>query len=218
MTAVKFCGFTREEDVRVAVRLGADYLGFNLVPASPRYVPPSVARLLAGTARQEAARVGTGAPIAVGVLATPPAEALEQARSCGLDAIQLHGLIGNEDLGAIGMPIIAAVRPRSGELPVLANGAWAYLVDAHHNILLGGTGHLADWDAAGELASRGRVFLAGGLTPANVAEAVRRVRPFAVDVASGIESAPGAKDHARMSAFMEAVRRADGRVVDSYIR
>lgn len=214
MTAVKFCGFTREEDVRVAVRLGAQYLGLNQVLASPRFVPPSESTALAKAARDEADRLDIRRPVLVGVFAVAAGEAVAAARRCGLDAVQLHGPSACRDLECLAFPSILAVRPRAGEAVLLPTGAWAYLVDAHDDVLLGGTGRLADWGVAAEIAGRARVFLAGGLTPDNVERAVARVRPFAVDVASGIESAPGVKDHALMGAFIEAVRRADDRLHD----
>jgi phosphoribosylanthranilate isomerase len=215
VTAVKFCGFTREEDVREAVRLGADYLGLNLVAVSPRRLTPAAAAQLAEAAHDEAVRGGFRHPLLVGVLTGSCTAAATAARACGLDAVQWHGIGEDWVLADVGLPLIAAVRPRPGEPANLPDGAWAYLVDAHDPVLLGGTGRLADWEAAAGLASRQRVFLAGGLSPDNVAAAVLKVQPFAVDVASGIEAAPGVKDHARMRAFIEQVRRADGRANDT---
>lgn len=205
MTAVKFCGLTRPEDVRVAVRLGVEYLGLNFVPASPRYLPPERVAPLVEAAHREAARLGTAAPAFVGVCAPDGPEVTLPAEV--LDLVQWHGPV---DASPLDLPLIQALRlPPGTAAPDLPAGPWAYLIDAYHRQLLGGTGRQADWTLAAGLAPRCRLFLAGGLRPENVADAVAAVHPFAVDVAGGIEAAPGVKDHTLMRSFIETVRKAD---------
>lgn len=203
MTAVKFCGLTREEDVREAVRLGVDFIGLNFVPESPRCVTAERAAALVEAGRALPATVRF-----VGVFARggPLDEVL---RRCPLDVLQWHSAPGS--CPASGLPVIQALRLHPGDKPPdpLPPGPWAYLVDAYHDRLLGGTGQTADWEVAAELAPTYRLFLAGGLRPDNVGAAIAAVHPDAVDVAGGIEVSPGIKDHALMRSFIEEVRRAD---------
>ena len=216
MTFIKFCGFTRAEDVRIAVQLGVDFLGFNFVPASPRFVAPSRAIDLCQVAREEAISAGMPMIRLVGVFTGEDAGTMmDIATACGLDYVQVHGA----NLGGWGqqgeprlwpnIPIIRAWRLRPGEpLPeVTGKSAWAHLADAFDPQKLGGTGQVCDWHLAAILARQCRLFLAGGLRPENVAKAICAVAPFAVDVASGIEARPGVKDVELMKRFVEEVRR-----------
>jgi phosphoribosylanthranilate isomerase len=204
VTRVKICGITRQEDSELAASLGASAVGFVFWPRSPRFVEPSRAR--------DIVRLLPPFVTAVGVFVDQPAGHVKDVASVvGLGAVQLHG---NEDLGfcrAIGRRMIKAA---SVEQAVALAGFWpedvTLLLDAMDADRKGGTGRTIDWAGAALLASRRRVILAGGLTPENVGDAIRRVRPFAVDVSSGVESSPGVKDEARMRAFFAAVAATEG--------
>ena len=206
MTRVKICGITELEDACLAVELGAAALGFNFYPPSPRYVLPGVA---AAIIRQLPPLV-----MAVGVFAdeTKPDEVAAVAHGARVNAVQLHGPRFPAVSGTLTeFPIIRAVSIREAkdleELEALTAGA--LLLDHFDPKLIGGTGKTIDWTLARKAKRYGPVVLAGGLTPANVAQAIREVRPFAVDVASGVESAPGKKDPGKLRAFFEAVREGD---------
>jgi phosphoribosylanthranilate isomerase len=206
MTRVKICGITRWEDARLAVELGASALGFNFFPPSPRYIAPAEARKIV---EQLPPFV-----VAVGIFAneTDGKRVAAVAREAGMAAVQLHGPRFPKVNGALGRyPLIRAVAVRDGSsLERLRDWkASAYLLDAYHPKLLGGTGKKFDWKIANEAKKYGPIILAGGLTPRNVGKAIRVVRPFAVDVASGVESAPGIKDPAKLRAFFAAVAKAD---------
>lgn len=207
-TRVKICGVTRADDARLAVELGAAALGFNFFPPSPRYIAPGAA---AAIIRELPPLVTT-----VGVFAdeTDGAHVAALARKAGVAVVQLHGprFPQHDSRGAFsGFRLIRAVAVRDGfkpeELGTLK--ADAFLMDAHDPKLIGGTGKSFDWNLAREAKRYGTIILAGGLTPENVGEAIRQVRPFAVDVASGVESEPGRKDVAKMRAFFSAVEEAD---------
>lgn len=205
-TRVKICGITRLEDARLAIELGAAALGFNFYPPSPRYIEPSRA---AEIIRQLPPFVSS-----VGVFADESDEArvAAVAREAGVTAIQLRGPKLPPTNGALaGYPLILAVgvgeRLDPEEFGQLK--ARAFLLDAHDSKLLGGTGKTFDWRLAREAKQYGNIILAGGLTPENVGRAIREVRPFAVDVASGVESAPGVKDAAKLRAFFAAVKDID---------
>jgi phosphoribosylanthranilate isomerase len=207
---VKICGLTTLDDALRAVEAGADYLGFNFYPASPRYVTDRACERMVAGLRSRAAGVTL-----VGIFVdTPAAEAARALDACGLDLAQLHGRLEPEALEVLWGRAYPAVRGGAAELAALARfgpGAPAGLVDAVVPGAHGGTGQLADWPAARALAARWPIFLAGGLTPANVAEAVAQVRPWGVDVASGVESAPGKKDAEKMRAFVSQAREAGNR-------
>ena len=219
MTAIKFCGLTREEDAAYAAELGARYLGV-IFAGGPRLLTPTRAAEVLG------AGAGPGGPARVGVVgAQGPDEIAELAATAGLDAVQLHSdpTAANVD----------AVRRRFGgqvwavlslDAPVLPPHASA-LFEAADAVLLdarvggrpgGGTGVTLDWPglarALEDVRGRAPLVLAGGLRPENVAEAIRLVTPDVVDVASGVERAPGVKDHDRMRRFAEAVRSPGARV------
>ncbi|MDI5985831.1 phosphoribosylanthranilate isomerase [Halomonas sp. M4R5S39] len=202
-TRVKLCGLTRPEDVDAAVAAGADALGFVLWPGSKRAIDE--ARLAALAARVPAfvTRVGL-------FVDQDP----ELIRRCAehLDLLQLHGDESPDFCAVLGRPWIKALRMRDGlDLHALAgahDGARALLLDAYRPGVPGGTGETFDWSRIPANLAK-PVILAGGLTADNVAEAIARVRPFAVDVSGGVEASPGVKDAGRIAAFIEAVRRGD---------
>ena len=205
-TRVKICGLTRLEDAQRAVDLGTAALGFNFYPLSPRYIEPRAARVIV---RQLPAFV-----TAVGVFANEKdaGRLISQAREVGVTTIQLHGpsFPALDELLEV-FRLVVAVAVGQGfkpeELGKIKSSA--YLLDTFDPDKLGGTGKTFDWNVAREAKQYGPIILAGGLTPANVARAIREVRPFAVDVASGVESAPGIKDPAKLGAFFAAVTEAD---------
>ena len=205
-TRIKICGITRLEDARLAIELGAAALGFNFYPPSPRYIVPGAA---AEIIRQLPPFVAS-----VGVFADEGEEkhVAKVAREAGVTAIQLRGPQLPATNGALaGYPVILAVAVgvdfKAEQFG--SRKAAAYLLDTFDANLLGGTGKTFDWRLAREAKQYGNIILAGGLTPENVGQAIREVRPFAVDVASGVESAPGVKDAAKLRAFFAAVAEAD---------
>ncbi|MEO5822102.1 MAG: phosphoribosylanthranilate isomerase [Vicinamibacteraceae bacterium] len=198
--AMKFCGITRVEDAWAAADLGAAAIGFVFAPSSRRAVAPDAARAIAATLPPFLQRVGVFVDL-------PVAEVRQIAAHVGLDAVQLHGRETPADFVAAWPRVIRALA-RAGD-PVVEAASWpasvTLLVDAATGDAPGGTGQLADWPAAATLARQRRLVLAGGLTADNVGEAIRIVRPYAVDVSSGIETRPGEKSVARMRAFARAV-------------
>jgi phosphoribosylanthranilate isomerase len=204
MTRIKFCGVTRAEDLTVAVELGVDAVGFVLWPDSPR-----------GISIETAARLIAGLPTVitpVGVFVRPTRGEVQRAIEVGgIRTAQIHG---TADLSvATGLPCDCWLAASLGSDVLSAVTGATILLDAADPERHGGTGNTIDWNAAGRLAAARRIFLAGGLTPENVGEAIRRARPYGVDVSSGIEDRPGIKNVAAMRAFVAAVRRADLDVV-----
>jgi len=204
-TRVKICGITRLEDAHLAVELGAAALGFNFCPPSPRY--------MASAAAAEIIRQVLPFVMTVGVFAdeTDAEHVAAVAREARVIAIQLHGPRFPESSGALeGFPLIHAVAVREDFRPDELGRlkASAFMLDTFDPSLPGGTGRTFNWSLAREAARYGPIILAGGLTPENVGQAIREVRPFAVDVASGVESAPGIKDPVKLRAFFEAVEEA----------
>lgn len=203
-TRVKFCGLTRVDDVRAAVVLGVDALGFVFTRKSRRFVEPAQARAL----REELPPfVG-----AVALFMDDEADWIEQVtRIVQPDLLQFHGEETPEFAARFGRPYLKAV-PMASVADASAYAqryadARGFLLDSHASGGVGGTGAAFDWSTIPRLARP--LLLAGGLDARNVAQAIARVRPHAVDVSSGIESAPGVKDAAKMRAFVEAVRAAD---------
>lgn len=200
---VKFCGITTVEDAREAVRLGAWAIGLNYWPQSPRRCDPGTAVAISAELRRKAMLVGVFVNAALDEIAT----AAEDAQ---LGAVQLHGDEGpsfcQEVARRTGCKVIKAMRVRSGA-DVRAAETFRtdyHLLDAHRPETPGGTGASFDWVLTAERNSTVPMILAGGLTPDNVAEAIEIANPYGVDVASGIEAAPGVKDHALMASFAEA--------------
>ena len=204
MVKVKICGITNWTDARGAVEAGADFLGFNFYRQSSRYIAPAAARRIVQRLPPNVASVG------VFVNEAEP-EMLAIARSVGLDYVQLHG----EETPAVvsrmrrTVRVIKAIRVHgSFRAAQLANfkRASSILLDGFDARLRGGTGKSFNWKLAKSAGRKRQIFLAGGLTPENAAEAVFAARPFAIDVCSGVESRPGKKDAARMRALIAAVR------------
>jgi phosphoribosylanthranilate isomerase len=198
---VKICGVTTAGQAMACVDLGADALGVNFVASSPRRVDEKLARAIVEAVGRRA--------LVVGVVAGMTVEAMRAlVDRTGVGCLQLHGDESAADVGALLPHAYKAVRVAGPEDAAAAEampGEYV-MVDARVKGSLGGTGHTFDWAWVVGLASRRKLVLAGGLTPDNVGSAVTRVRPWCVDVASGVESAPGVKDLGRVSAFLEAVR------------
>lgn len=199
---VKICGITRLEDALAAVRLGADALGFNFWPKSKRYCAPEVA---AGIVSRLPPFVA-----AVGVFVNPSrAELKRVVARTGIGVVQLHGDEPPELLAAVPRPVIKAIRVESADsLAELERfPAAAFLLDTP-TAGFGGSGKTFDWRLIRGAGKKAPILLAGGLTPANVAGAVKQVKPYGVDVASGVESAPGLKDVRKMRRFITAAKEA----------
>jgi phosphoribosylanthranilate isomerase len=220
-TRIKICGVTTLDDALACARAGADMLGLNFYPKSPRYLPPERARSLADGLR---AALGERCPLLVGVFVNETAEHIAGVMAvAGLDLAQLSGDEPETVLAGLAGRAIKAIRPRSRAEAVeqaarfLAHAPQqahlpALLLDAYHPDLYGGTGEQASVEVArAVMAAAPRVMLAGGLTPDNVADRARAIRPWGVDVASGVEDGqPGHKDPERVRAFVAAVRAAEG--------
>jgi phosphoribosylanthranilate isomerase len=209
MTKVKICGLTRPEDAVAAAEFGAWALGMVLWPDSARHCTLEQAAEISAATRRSAELAGVFVDAQLG-------ELCEAANALGLSMVQLHGDEGpqycEEVARRTGAKVIKAVRVRDGS-SILALRQYRdidyRLVDTYRAGVPGGTGETFDWRVLRELDSQIPLILSGGLNPENVADAVAAVRPFAVDVASGVESSPGVKDHARMREFIERVSAAD---------
>ncbi len=203
---VKICGITNWVDARRAVAEGAELLGFNFYAGSPRYVEPAKAKRIVSRLPKRISVVGV-------FVNESEQTMLEIARTVGLDALQLHG---DETPAMVArlkrsFPVIKAIRVKQslavGQLQTY-KAATALLLDGFDTHRRGGTGKTFDWEIARRAKKYGRVFLAGGLTPENVGEAIRAARPYAVDVCSGVEARPGKKDPARVKNLMRAAKDA----------
>jgi len=206
MVRIKICGITKWEDAKLAADLGADAIGLNFYEQSPRCITPFAAT--------EILRRLPPFVAAVGVFVNwEEAAVVALAKALRLGMAQLHGdePVRVVERVAEHMPVIKALRLGQGsEAADFAKyrAASAFLLDAAVSGHYGGTGTTGNWHAARTAAQSQRILLAGGLTPENVGEAIRIVRPYAVDVASGVEARPGKKDPAKMKAFFEEVGRA----------
>ena len=205
-TRIKICGLTRVGDALAAVEAGADALGFVFVPGTPRFVTPAQAAAIVRELPPFVAKVGLFVNAEAGVVHDTVAAA-------GLDTVQLHGEETPEFAAALRGPlkVLKAFRIRDAgsvaQVPPYRDAVDAFLLDAFVAGAHGGTGAKFDWSLALPAKELGRpVILAGGLTPENAAEAVRQVRPFALDVSSGVESAPGHKDAEKVRRFIANAR------------
>jgi phosphoribosylanthranilate isomerase len=207
MTRIKICGITNMEDALAAVDYGADALGFVFYPRSPRYVTPEKAREII---TQLPPFVST-----VGVFANETHEKMREIiEFSGIDILQLHG-DEPSDACYIWHRVIRALRVMdfSDLKPLEVCRASAFLLDTYSAESYGGTGQIFNWDIAVEAKRFGRIILSGGLNPDNIEKAVRYVRPYAVDVSSGIEEEKGKKDLKKMKVFIERAKKALSEVV-----
>lgn len=206
LTRIKICGITRLEDAKLAVELGASALGFNFYPPSPRYIKPAGASAIIWQLPPLVTTVGVFAD------ETDAEHVASLAREAHVAAVQLHGpRFFPPNTRLRNYLVIRAVPVGDGFKPddLAALKANAFLLDALDPIRIGGTGKTINWRLAREAQRFGPVLLAGGLTPENVGQAIREARPFAVDVASGVESEPGKKDPEKLRAFFAAVEAAN---------
>lgn len=212
---IKICGTTSLEDARLAADAGADMLGFIFYPPSPRAITPEAATEIIRILREEK---GANAPMMVGVFVDELVEQVQAIQAqAGLDALQLHGSEPPVEMRLLSPYAFKAIRPQNrGD----AEGSVAtysrvlpdnpaipqFLMDTFHPWKMGGTGQMADWSVALVVARRFRLMLAGGLTVENVAEAIKTVAPWGVDVVSGVEARKGVKDPDKLRRFVEIVR------------
>lgn len=197
---VKICGITTEEDALLAVAMGASAVGFVFAPSTRQVAVGAVAQIT---------RRLPSTVLTVGVFKDAhPARVVEVVRQAGLRAAQLHGNVRPEDCAEVVDQVPFVIRAFSAGDPALRHHerypAHVLMLDAAEP----GSGKVFDWRLAEDLPHARRVLLAGGLTPSNVAEAIRQVRPWGVDVSSGVETAPGRKDPSRVRAFVQAARQA----------
>jgi len=205
VTEIKICGITNKEDALFAAACGADALGFIFYPPSPRYISPEKARAIIAYLPPEIVKVG--------IFVNHDVSEVERIRQyCGLDLIQLHG-DETPDYCRRFAPslLIKALSPQSdADLDALGRyEVRAVLVDAHDKERYGGTGLTSDWDLAVKVKKSHSLILSGGLKEENITEAIARVSPQALDINSGIESAPGKKDHGKLLNIIEIIRNLD---------
>lgn len=202
MVRIKICGITNLEDALLAAALGADALGFIFYPKSPRKVAPETAREIITQLPPFVAAVGV-------FVDEDPAVVQELAARVGLDWVQLHGSESPDYCRSLGRKVIKGFRIQDEksllELAPYRDAVQAFLLDTYKQGQVGGTGESFDWPLAREARKYGRIILAGGLTAANVAQAIEVARADAVDVASSVEAAPGKKDPAKLRAFFQAL-------------
>jgi phosphoribosylanthranilate isomerase len=202
---IKICGITNWNDAKRAAEDGADLLGFNFYPPSPRYIEPTNARRITLRLPKRIATVGVFVNQREDLM-------LEIARIVPLDYLQLHGDESPDAVERLSRRVwvIKAFQVRRPFRTARLNRfpANAFLLDGFSPALRGGTGNTFEWRLARQAKQYGRIFLAGGLRPENVAAAIRFVRPYAVDVCSGVEATPGRKDPAKLRDLIQAVRDA----------
>jgi len=201
MVLVKVCGITNYEDAVAAVACGVDMLGFVFAESKRRVTPTEAAGII---------KALEGCVMTVGVFVDEPVERVNEiARLCGLDYVQLHGSENHQYVSGLMVPFVKAFRAKDEGVieEIKSFGAEMFILDSYDSHKAGGTGKRIDLRIAEKAAGLGKLILAGGLTPMNVAELVKRVRPYGVDVSSGVEVAPGKKDLQKIRKFVEEVRR-----------
>lgn len=228
MTNVKICGITNYEDAFAATEAGADLLGFIFYEPSPRYVKPdTVKEIVAGIRSQVSTASRYASPLFVGVFVNASRETVAHILDyCQLDAVQLHGDEPVEFVNYFKPRAFKALRPESAEQANILVQKYAQspgtvtsgredisnyklpslLIDAYHPTLYGGTGHVTDWTMAADIARQQPIMLAGSLTLDNVAEAIRAVQPWGVDVSSGVEIEKGKKDQTKVKEFVKVAK------------
>ncbi|MGE3538899.1 MAG: phosphoribosylanthranilate isomerase [Candidatus Tectimicrobiota bacterium] len=203
MTQVKICGITSATDAQAALEAGADMLGFIFYPPSPRSITPEQARAIVACLPQDVTTVGVFVNESVDTVTC-------MARTSGVRMVQLHGTESPALCAQVPWPVIKALRFTAEVQPEIMGQytVEAFLIEGFHPLLYGGGGVQADWHRVASLHHYGRLILAGGLQPANVQEAIRIVRPYAVDVCSGVEATPGIKDWGKVRAFIQQAKTA----------
>ena len=202
-TQIKICGVTSANDARACVELGADMIGFNFYPASPRYVEPAIVRRILDALPARTCAVGV-------FVDADPEEIRKLAKVGGVRCVQLHGYTTPESCGELAGEF-RVIRALSTDARFEPEHTATFphcdvLIDSYHPELRGGTGQTCDWSAARAALRYARfLILSGGLNAQNVSRAIAAVKPHAVDVCSGIESAPGVKDHRALEQFIRAV-------------
>jgi phosphoribosylanthranilate isomerase len=213
MVLVKICGITSIEDARAAIAAGADMLGFNFYRPSPRFIEPQNVKTIIDSLRAETENQ-TVTLVGVFVNEQSPDSVMRIVEDTGIDAVQLHGDESIEfcqrlkqALNGRSLIKVLHVIGRFAPTETEAYDADAIMLDAFHSEMRGGTGEVFDWAIARTVRELvPRLFLAGGLSPGNVAQAIAQVEPYAVDACSSLESSPGHKDAERMKAFVQGVR------------
>ena len=203
MTKVKICGITTPDDARVAVEAGADMIGLIFYPPSPRFVTPEQAHTIV-------AHLPFGFP-AVGVFVNESVDTVTRiAQTSGVQMVQLHGTESPEMCQHLPWRVIKTFRFTAHIQPEMMSqyAVEAFLIEGFHAGVYGGGGAQADWQRVASLHHYGRIMLAGGLTPENVREAIQIVRPYAVDVCSGVEATPGTKDWDKVRTFVRNAKNA----------
>ncbi len=202
---VKICGITRAEDALAAIGCGADAIGFIAYPKSKRFIPPGKVSLISQSLKTEISKVA--------VFVNPSRDDIEKYVSAGADVVQLHGdeTADFAENVAKSAEVWKAIRPRSKDDILKYKGfpAAKFLIDAAGGTEYGGTGRKSDWELAKFAVEilGAPVILAGGLNPANIAEAISSVEPFGVDLSSGVESSPGIKDHAKLKDVFREIKK-----------
>ena len=202
---VKICGITNSKDADAAVEAGADALGFIFFANSPRFIEPTIAQQIIATLPPFV--------LPIGVFVNEEAEVVRDIMDqCGLAVAQLHGDEPPTYCETLRRPVLKGIRLRDrGSFLSLAEykgraGVRGFLIDAFSESSYGGTGQTVDWSIAAEAAAAAPIVLAGGLTPDNVQEAIQQVKPYGVDVSSGVEASPGTKDRGKIQAFIQAAK------------
>jgi phosphoribosylanthranilate isomerase len=203
MTRIKICGITNIDDALKAVDFGADALGF-IFADSPRQAEPEKVLEITKELPPFIYKVGVFTVKEISI-------ANKIASTCGLNAVQLHGMEGKFRETDINVPVIQVFRVKNDKIILEIENARVpyFLLDTYDENLMGGTGRSFNWEIGREASKFGKVILSGGLNHTNIPEALDMARPYAVDVCSGIEKKPGRKDHAKMSAFIKEVREWD---------
>lgn len=202
MTRVKICGITRLDDALLAAELGAAAVGFVFWPFSPRVIDAELAAAIAAQLPESM--------LTVGVFVDQPVDEVRRVAECArLSAVQLHGTEPIAYARQLLRPVIRSVPVGEGFVPESLDAIpdeVTVLLDAHDPVRRGGTGRTVDWSLARAAATRRRLFLSGGLNPDNIADAIAQVKPYGVDLSSGVESSPGVKDPERLRALFRAIR------------
>jgi phosphoribosylanthranilate isomerase len=210
---VKICGITNKEDALMAVDIGADALGFIFAKGSPRTMTPEAVGNIIDKLPPFIVSVGV-------FVDSPIEEILSIIESTGIQCVQLHGNESPSEYSGINIPVIKSFRvdEHFKTNTLLRFPAAAYLLDTYVKGTMGGTGKTFDWNVAVSAKAYGRIILAGGLTPENIRDAIKKVHPYGVDISSGVESVPGKKDKRKLQQLFNAIRSLRGEQSDLQVK